>query len=278
MAAVLGIHFTAPTVPISYAIVIGAPGGACTVGTILNGLHLIIGRRRVHLSHRPREHRFRPAIDPLFRTAAEHYGARAIGVVLSGHMADGTHGLSVIKRSGGITLVQDPDEAEVPSMPLAAMRQVAVDYVLPAEEMANVIMGLLLNRRGGKMSGRSVRTERPNAERPEGDALRWKTANGSLSPFTCPDCGGTVWEMKEGGLVRYRCHVGHGFTIDSLRDGMDGKIEEAMWSALRAIEEAIELRGRITRARSAGTSRASSPTSKTTLRHSRRALTHYVAF
>ena len=207
--------------------------------------HLIVGDRRVHLSHGPREHRFRPAIDPLFRTVAEHYGARTIGVVLSGHMADGTHGLSVIKRAGGITLVQDPDEAEAPSMPLAAMRQVAVDYVLPVEEMARVIMGLLLNRRGGKMSRRSARTERPNAERPEGDALRSKTANGSLSPFTCPDCGGSLWEIKEGRLVRYRCHVGHGFTIDSLRDGMDDKIEEAMWTALRAIEEAIELRGKM---------------------------------
>jgi two-component system, chemotaxis family, protein-glutamate methylesterase/glutaminase len=120
-----------------------------------------------------------------------------------------------------------------------------VDYVLPVEEMSRVIMGLLLNRRGGKMVRRPARTETPSAERPEKDALRGNGAKRPSSPFTCPDCGGTLWEIKEGDLIRYRCHVGHGFTVDSLRDGMDNKVEEAMWSALRIIEEAIELRGRM---------------------------------
>lgn len=302
MAWNLGAKVDAPTVPVSYAIVIGASaGGVRAVGTLLHRLlenipaaifvvihtspdgpgllstvlnretpltvvtpddgdliraghvyvappdyHLIVGQRHVHLNRGPREHRFRPAIDPLFRTAAEHYGPRAIGVVLSGHMADGIHGLHLIKKAGGVTFAQDPDEAEVPAMPLAAMRQVAVDYVLPVEEMARVIMGLLMNsRRGTKKPKRSVRTEKPNAERPGTDALRTKAMRGAPSPFTCPDCGGTLWEIKEGKLIRYRCHVGHGFTIDSLREGMDVKIEDAMWSALRATEEAIELRGRM---------------------------------
>ena len=209
--------------------------------------HILVDRARVHLSHGPREHRFRPAIDPLFRTAARHYGARTIGVVLSGHMADGTHGLSRIRQAGGITIVQDPDEAEVPAMPLNAMRQVPVDYVLSVGEMARVIMGLLTNRRGARKSGlvRSKRTEKPSAEQPTEDALRTHEMTGPPSPFTCPDCGGTLWEIKEGDLVRYRCHVGHGFTVDSLRDGMDDKIEDTLWSALRAIEEAIELRTRM---------------------------------
>src|SRR5688572_7699933 len=211
--------------------------------------HLIIDRARVGLSHGPREHRFRPAIDPLFRTAARHFGARTVGIVLSGHMADGTHGLSLIKKAGGVTLVQDPDEAEVPSMPLNAMRQVGVDYVLPVEEMARVVMGLLMNPRKGHLrkprSGGSVKTEKPNAEEPGTDALRTGELDRPPSPFTCPDCGGSLWEIKEPGLVRYRCHVGHGFTADSLRDGMEEKLEETLWSALRAIEEGIALRKRM---------------------------------
>ena len=210
--------------------------------------HLIIDGRRARLSHGPREHRFRPAIDPLFRTAAQHFGPRTVGIVLSGHMADGTHGLALIKKAGGVTLVQDPDEAEVPSMPLNAMRQVGVDYVLPVEEMGRVITGLLLNRRKGqtrKSPRGSIKTEQPTPERPGTDALRTGELNGLPSPFTCPDCGGSLWEIKESGLVRYRCHVGHGFTADSLRDGMDEKLEETLWSALRAIEEGIALRSRM---------------------------------
>jgi two-component system, chemotaxis family, protein-glutamate methylesterase/glutaminase len=209
--------------------------------------HLVVESERVHLSHGPREHRFRPAIDPLFRSAVDHFRANTIGVVLSGHMADGTHGLSRIKQAGGTTIVQDPDEAEVPAMPLNAMRQVAVDYVLPVEEMARVIMGLLTNHRRAPESqpARSKKLEKPRAEAPAPDALRTHELNGPLTPFTCPDCGGTLWEIKEGDLTRYRCHVGHGFTGDSLRVGMDDKIEDTLWSALRIIEEAIELRTRM---------------------------------
>lgn len=211
--------------------------------------HLIIDGRRARLSHGPREHRFRPAIDPLFRTAAQHFGARTVGIVLSGHMADGTHGLALIKKAGGVTLVQDPDEAEVPSMPLTAMRHVGVDYVLPVEEMARVIMGLLMNPRKGQTRksrpGGAIQTEKPNAEQPGADALRTGALDRPPSPFTCPDCGGSLWEIKESGLVRYRCHVGHGFTADSLREGMDEKLEETLWSALRAIEEGIALRSRM---------------------------------
>jgi two-component system chemotaxis response regulator CheB len=216
--------------------------------------HLIIADRHLRLTHGPREHRFRPAVDPLFRTAAEHYGARTIGIVLSGHMADGTHGMALINQAGGVTMVQHPDEAQVPSMPLNAMRRGGIDYVLPIEEMATVIMGLLMKgrQRGTRKSPRKrpLKTEIPTPERPGTDALRTHEFKEPLSPFTCPDCGGTLREIKEKELVRYRCHVGHGFNSESLRDGMDEKLEETLWSALRAIEENIELRSRmLTRAK-----------------------------
>jgi two-component system chemotaxis response regulator CheB len=210
--------------------------------------HLIIDGAHVRLTRGPREHRFRPAVDPLFRTAAEHYGARAIGIVLSGNMADGTHGLTLIKEAGGVTMVQDPDEAQAPSMPLSAMRR-GVDYVLPVDEMPRVIMGLLMNERDRRARksppARSGKTEVPNPEKPGLDALRTHDVKGLPSPFTCPDCGGTLREIKEKNLVRYRCHVGHGFNSQSLRDGMDEKLEDTLWSALRAIEENIELRSRM---------------------------------
>jgi two-component system chemotaxis response regulator CheB len=211
--------------------------------------HLVIDRRHVRLTRGPREHRFRPAVDPLFRTAAQHYGERAIGVVLSGHMADGTHGLCLIKKAGGIAIVQDPDEAEAPAMPLNAMRRGEVDYVLPVEEIPRVITGLLMNgrslrRRTATSKPRRIKTlspERPGAP----DALRAGEYDGPPSPFTCPDCGGTLWEIKDKSVVRYQCHVGHGFNSESLRDGMDEKLEDTLWSALRAIEENIELRTRM---------------------------------
>jgi two-component system chemotaxis response regulator CheB len=163
-------------------------------------------------------------------------------------MADGTHGLTLIKKAGGCAIVLNPDEAEVPTMPLNAMRRGDVDYVLPVEEMPRVIMGLLMNGRPARRArialtkvSRSSSPERPSAP----DALRTGELDGPPSPFTCPDCGGTLWELKDGNLVRYQCHVGHGFTSESLRDGMDEKLEDTLWSALRAMEENIELRTRM---------------------------------
>jgi two-component system chemotaxis response regulator CheB len=213
--------------------------------------HLIIEETRVRHSHGPREHRFRPAIDALFRTAAECFGHRSIGVVLSGNMADGTHGSMLIKRAGGVTLVQDPDQAEISQMPLNAMRRVGVDYVLPVEEMSRVIMGLLMNGRQRRArqpaTKRRGRTEKPTPEHPGSDALRTGAVIGDLSPLTCPDCGGSLWEGTDSDMLRYRCHVGHGFTADSLRDGMETKLEDTLWSAVRALEESIELRKRMLR-------------------------------
>lgn len=211
--------------------------------------HLLIEGGKARLSHGPREHRFRPAIDPLFRTAAESFGPRTIGVVLSGNMADGTHGLMLIKRVGGVTIAQDPDQAEVNQMPLNAMRQVGVDYVLPVEEMSRVIIGLLMNTRPARtptpQPKRFTRSETTSPERPQTDALRTGAVEGSLSPLTCPDCGGSLWEKTENGTLRYRCHVGHGFTADSLREGIEQKLEDTLWSAVRALEESIELRKRM---------------------------------
>ena len=219
--------------------------------------HLLVERGYMRLSRGPREHRFRPAIDPLFRTAAGLFGSRVIGVVLSGNLADGSHGLMLIKESGGTAIVQDPSEAVVPSMPENALQRVKADHVLPAHAIGAIITDLVMNghvrapqpaRRKSTDKGRMRRAkmvEKPNAEEPNSDALETGAMPGPPSPFTCPDCGGTLWEFKNGDLVRYRCHVGHGFTEQSLAVQQNGRVEDALWTALRAIEESIELRKRM---------------------------------
>jgi two-component system chemotaxis response regulator CheB len=167
-----------------------------------------------------------------------------IGVILSGSMADGTHGLMIIKQRGGVAVVQDPTDALFPAMPQSAIERVRVDHVLPSKQIGAVITELTMTtavaRRGSKR-----RSTEPSAEHPGTDALESGAFDKPPSPFTCPDCGGTLWELKQGGLVRYRCHVGHGFTEESLAAGENGKFEDTLWSALRALEELIELRRRI---------------------------------
>lgn len=215
--------------------------------------HLLVEDGYVRLSRGPREHRFRPAIDPLFRTAAGQFGKRVIGVVLSGNLADGSHGLMLIKQRGGTAIVQDPTEALASGMPESALQRVDADHVLPARDIGRVLTELVMNghdrprRRPAKQRGsRALKSlETPNAEEPDSDALETGTLHGPPSPFTCPDCGGTLWEFKEGALVRYRCHVGHGFAEESLAVHQNGKIEDTLWSALRAIEESVELRKRM---------------------------------
>jgi two-component system chemotaxis response regulator CheB len=209
--------------------------------------HLVIDRSHIRLTRGPREHRFRPAIDPLFRSAAQHYGDRVIGIVLSGNMADGTHGLMTIKSAGGIAIVQDPQQAEAPMMPMSALQRVKVDYVLPTDEIGRVVTELVMNGHGNGRKPRraNVTDPEPSAEHPGHDALETGALAGPPSPFTCPDCGGTLWELTQGGLVRYRCHVGHSFSAGSLVVAQDEKLEDTLWSALRALEESIELRKRL---------------------------------
>ena len=162
--------------------------------------HLVISDGHLRLSHGPREHRFRPAVDPLFRSAAEHYGPRVIGVVLSGSMADGTHGLMLIKSRGGVAIAQDPDDALFPAMPRSAIERVHVDHVLPSEQIGAVITELTMVRATGPRS-RPKASVRPGKagprettpETPGVDALRTGALDTPPSPFTCPDCGGTLW-------------------------------------------------------------------------------------
>ncbi|HYU78272.1 MAG TPA: chemotaxis protein CheB [Vicinamibacterales bacterium] len=204
--------------------------------------HLLVKRGRVSVTRGPRENLFRPAVDPLFRTAARAYGPRVIGIVLSGGLDDGTHGLEVIKRHGGLAIAQDPEDAIAPNMPLSAIQNVEVDYILSPSAIGEKLPML-------------VQQDVPDeaTEVPEGvdvaegrrDNLETGQMPGPPSPYTCPDCGGSLWELEDGTLLRFRCHVGHGFTAESLHMQQGEELEHTLWIAFRALEEQSALRRRM---------------------------------
>jgi two-component system chemotaxis response regulator CheB len=196
----------------------------------------------------PRENRQRPAIDPLFRSAAQSYGPRAIGVILTGALDDGTIGLKEIKKLGGIAIVQDPNEAETDSMPRSAMEHVNVDFCLPLASIATKLVEL----------AREPLPPMPSAEPPatlefeiEADALLPSALAddadrpGRLSGLTCPECHGPLWEIDDGELTRYRCRVGHAFSQQTMMIEQALAVERALWSGLRALEENATLARRL---------------------------------
>ncbi|GAC1587844.1 MAG: chemotaxis protein CheB [Hymenobacter sp.] len=186
----------------------------------------------------PRENHYRPAADTLFRSAAVAYGPRVVGVVLTGMLHDGTAGLEFVKRCGGVAVVQDPHDAEYPSMPETALRNVTVDHVVPLVQMG----ALLTEITQGPVSEAPVdipedlKQEAAIAERVVGTTEEVAKL-GHQVPLTCPDCGGSLWAVNEGQLLRFRCHTGHAFTADALLHNSQQTLEETLWVALRMMEE-----------------------------------------
>jgi two-component system chemotaxis response regulator CheB len=201
----------------------------------------------VRLTRGPRENRHRPAIDPLFRTAARTYGSRVLGIVLTGMLDDGALGLYLVKAEGGIAIVQDPQEALYASMPVSVLKAVEVDHVLKAAEIGPMICSLVCEpwRVVEPARAKDILREFP---RPEGEKMSEQNDErvmGKPSMFTCPDCSGTLWEVKEGDLMRFRCRVGHAFSPESMRDGYTESVEAALWSAVRILEESASLERRL---------------------------------
>jgi two-component system chemotaxis response regulator CheB len=207
--------------------------------------HLLVDGAHVSVTRGPRENGFRPAIDALFRTAAAQQGPRVAGVILSGALTDGTYGLLCIKHRGGIAIVQRVEEALVRSMPLSAIRAVEVDHIVGVEEMGPLLVRLAREpvSDGGRPMARKG-AKHDVAERGT-HALHANELTGSPSAFTCPDCGGALWELTNGDLIRYRCHVGHGYTAESLANGQHDGIEVALWTAVRTLEEHAQLHRRL---------------------------------
>lgn len=201
--------------------------------------HLLIEPGRVRLTRGPKENRFRPAVDPLFRSAAQTYGPRVVGVILSGGLDDGTSGLWAVKQLGGTAIVQDPHDAWAPSMPQSALNHVRVDHVLRAEEIAPMLVRLAATRadaREGDIVPDEMKIEVGiAAEDKAKDAGVFRL--GEPSKYACPECHGVLLAVKDGVPPRFRCHTGHAYTLESLLSEMDEGIEDSLWNAIRALEE-----------------------------------------
>lgn len=199
--------------------------------------HLLLKTDTVLVRKGARENRSRPAIDPLFRSAAVAHGSRVIGVVLTGMLDDGTAGLVAIKRCGGVTVVQDPNDAAYPGMPQSALDNLDVDFCVPIAEMGQLLATLVAKPHGKtKPVPGDVRTEAEIAERVLSD-VEQVNGLGDQVPYNCPNCGGVLWEMDASKVKRYRCHTGHSFTEETLLASQSEKIEEMLWISLRMFEE-----------------------------------------
>jgi two-component system chemotaxis response regulator CheB len=215
--------------------------------------HLLVSSGKLHLVNGPRTNGVRPAIDPLFRSAAEAYGARTIGVLLSGALDDGVDGLRVIKEQGGLALVQDPDEALFDSLPRTALANVDVDMVLPQAGLGPALARLAAQRAAmplaetGQTRMAQDRQDQFDGEMVARDkaALERGERPGEPTLFTCPDCGGVLWELRNGGTLHFRCHTGHAYTAEALRVGQAQALDEALWVALRSLEESAALSRRL---------------------------------
>ncbi|GIF14995.1 chemotaxis protein CheB [Actinoplanes teichomyceticus] len=205
--------------------------------------HLVLGAGDVlRLSAGPRQNRVRPAVDALFRAAARWGGARVAGVVLSGSLDDGAAGLAAVVQQGGAALVQDPEEARFPGMPRAALAAVPSAVVAPAGQLGKLLT---------ELAGRPV-----GAGGPPDEDLIWETdmaAEGRTAvglpqrpvALGCPDCRGGMYEVRTGRAVHYVCHVGHSWSPESFVVASDDGIEQALWTAVSAMQEKVTMLGEL---------------------------------
>jgi two-component system chemotaxis response regulator CheB len=209
--------------------------------------HLLLDEGRVRVTRGPRENRHRPAIDPLFRSAARAYRSRVVAVLFSGLLDDGTAGVKVVGRNGGVSIVQDPEEARFAAMPRNAVRNDSPQYVLPVRQIGPTVVELVVKgkRRGGQ--DESLDSELDNEVKiaeVDMQAIEHKKS-GAPSAYVCPECNGTLWEVREGELLRFRCRVGHAYGTESLLAAKNDELESALWTALRTLEERAALHQRL---------------------------------
>jgi two-component system chemotaxis response regulator CheB len=199
--------------------------------------HLLLHDGHVLLRRGPHENLSRPAVDPLFRTAACTFGSRVVGVILSGGLRDGTAGMIAIKACGGITVVQDPADAATPGMPLSVLANSKVDHSVPASHMAELLVQLVREPAGATPPiPLRLRVEAAVAVQ-ETSAINDMNRVGAPLHFICPQCGGTLWEIVESSSLRYRCHVGHAFAAEAVLDAQAEEIETTLWRLVRLHDE-----------------------------------------
>lgn len=202
--------------------------------------HLLIDRAGyTRITRGPKENRFRPAVDPLFRSAAHAFGPRVVGVILTGWLDDGTAGLWAVKERGGTAIVQTPEEAIARDMPLNAIKHVEVDHCVGLKEIAPLLVRLTstpAEEKGAHPVSEQMETEVKIAREDhalESGVMKW----GEPSVYACPECHGVLLQLKEGSHLRFRCHTGHAYSIESLLAEFTEHTEETLWSAIRSMEE-----------------------------------------
>lgn len=207
--------------------------------------HLLVEYDQVIVKKGPKENRFRPSIDALFRSAAYRYGTRVIGIVLTGLLDDGTSGLWTVKRLGGLGVIQSPEDAMYASMPRSVLEYVEVDHIVPVAEMASLLIELT----------QQTAPEQPGLDEEEANRLETEIniaaqdnafnmgilEMGRLTPLTCPECNGSLVSIKEGKIIRYRCHTGHAFTASSLLAEVTKTVEDNLWKSVKSLEETVIL-------------------------------------
>lgn len=191
--------------------------------------HLMIFDGHVGTVRGPKECRHRPAVNPLFRSAANAYGNRVVGVVLTGALDDGAAGLLAIKEKGGVAVVQDPNDAFFPDMPLSAMKYVTVDHCVPIVKMSNLLDQLARDPIDEQLRAPLTRADMSTI--PE------EPTSKKASGLTCPECSAAMFQSRHGRLLEFRCRVGHRFSLEGLLDGQLDILEKSLWSSLNAIEE-----------------------------------------
>ena len=210
-----------------------------------NDHHMLVEKGYIRIARGPKENRFRPAIDPLFRSAAYVYSTRVIGVVLTGALDDGTAGLWTIKLRGGTAVVQEPSDAQIRSMPLNALENVAVDHRPPASEIGTLLGRLARQPAPAPLAVAPEEDEKTKRElriAKEREALQEDILEfGELSPFTCPECHGVLTMLREDVITRFRCHTGHAFSAETLLESAAEAIEARLWDAVRAVDETVML-------------------------------------
>lgn len=232
--------------PVRYA-VDGDPIVPGEIRVAVPDLHLLLEPSFMRVVHGPKENLSRPSADPLFRSAAWSFGPAVIGIIMSGMLSDGTAGLWAIKSCNGTTIVQDPIDAIYPDMPRNAIQSVPIDYCVASTGMGGLVARLVSEQTRRESTWERDPRMRIEAnfstmETPAGD-LSAMDKIGKLSALTCPACKGSLWEVDDAHVLRFRCHTGHAFSAEALDGAQRDRIEDAVYTAIAALEEDVQFSG-----------------------------------
>lgn len=213
----------------------GAPIAPGRIFVAPPNYHLILNDGVMRVTLGAKENGQRPSIDVLFRSAAMSHGAKTCGVLLSGTLDDGVAGLQAIRAAGGTAIVQDPADAVFGDMPRNAINAHAVDEVVQADNLAEAISNCVHQM---LHSGRETVAANPAPDERQA---------GTPSVFTCPDCGGTLWELEEKNGLRFRCRTGHAYSTNSMMSLQRDGLEASLWISVRVLQERADLLRRLGR-------------------------------